>query len=127
MQRLFAHQQPRTKANTAGKLVRLGYQNGPNFDDCRTERDTGIRPKIEPREQGRVDSGTERSVPICQCLRERLLRVERGGAVERVIPIDSLDLNQCCAPVLRARHGPHGGGERYLPAAREKCALLGVR
>ena len=125
-QGLFADEQTRAEAEAAGKPVGLRCQHRPNVERRGADRDAGAGLEVEPCEQRRVDSGAKCSVSVFQRLRERLLWIERHRTVERIAGIDRLDLDQCRAPVLRARHGAHGGGERYTASVLQKCALIGI-
>src|SRR5215831_14514983 len=109
----FADEQARAEADAAGKLIGLGCQHRANFDRGGAERDARAELEIEPRKQRRVGGGAECSVALRERLCELLLRVERHRAVERIGCIHRLHLDQRRTPVLRARHGAHGGGERY--------------
>ena len=122
----FADEQARTEADAAGELVGLRRQHRANFDYGRAKRDARARLEVEPRKQRGVGSGAECPLALRERLCERLLRIERHAAVERIGSIDRLDLDQRRTPVLRARHGAHAGSERYTAAAVEKRALVGA-
>src|SRR5215471_6755369 len=119
----FADEQARTEADAAGELVGFRRQHRANFDYGRAKRDARAELEIEPGKQRGVGSGAECSLALPERLCEWLLRIECHAAVERIGSIDRLDLDQRRTPVLRARHGTHGCGERYMAAAVEKRAL----
>jgi hypothetical protein len=58
---------------------------------------------------------------------ERLRRIERDIAVERIGGVHGLHLDQRAASVIGARHGAQGGGERQAAAVGEERALVRAR
>ena len=98
----LADEEPRAEADAAGELVRLGRQRSADFDRGGADHDARARLEIEPREQRGVGGGAERAVALRQHRGERLRRIERDLAVERISGVHRLDLDQRRAPVISA-------------------------
>ena len=122
-QRRFADEEPRAEADAAGKLVRLRRQPGADLDGGGAHHDARARFEIEPRHQRGIGGGAVRAVALREQRGERLRRIERDLAVERIGGVHGLHLDQRAASVIsaftrvfrramRARHGAQGGGER---------------
>src|SRR5205085_9194245 len=99
----LADEKARAKADAAGKLVRLGFEDCAKLDWCGPDGDACAVFEIQPREQGWVDSCAERAVALSQRIGATSRRLQRDFAVERIGPINRFHFDEGGLPVRCAR------------------------
>ncbi len=122
-QRLFAHQEARSKSDAARELVGLRSQNGAQLDGSGADGHARTGRQVEPRQERRIGCGTIDAARARQRSRQRLRRLERNRPEQRIGRIDRLELDQGAAPIVDACHGAHGGGGRHATVLLEKRAF----
>jgi hypothetical protein len=122
-QRVGADQEARSERNAAGELVGLGLEHGADFDAGLAHLQFSARRHVEAGEEIGTGDRAVNAVARGEETRQVAVRVGRDRAVERIGPVDGLDLDQRHAAVAGARHRPHGGGRRHPAGAIEKGAF----